>query len=141
MQNDFINTSCEIRVPSPRSGKRAGCESRKLDASNFRPIFPIRDGHQPFQFVLQVRSRLEPSPFSTRRIRCRAILGEKRFDLKLSGNGSLLHIMIFISNSKAFVQETSSPESFKLRLFSHKIRPWLCPVSSSLLYYSLPRVE
>ena len=29
--------------------------------------------------------------------------------------------MMFISNSKAFVQYTASPESFELKLFSYKI--------------------
>ena len=45
----------------------------------------------------------------------------KEFQFKTFWQCSLLHNMIFMSDSKAFVQKTSSPESFKSKFFSYKI--------------------
>ena len=44
----------------------------------------------------------------------------QEFQSKSLWQGSLLYSMVFNSNSKAFVQLTSSPESFKLKFFSYK---------------------
>ena len=61
-----------------------------------------------------------PTVGSTRTLRCVDLAG-KEFQFKTFWQWSLLHSMIFIGNSEAFVQSTSLPLSFRLNFFSYKI--------------------